>query len=744
MYRYRYCLGLCAFLMGVAALMIFDTGSVAAQDATPTPAAEEEVAAEPTQIPVEEAAPADEDSHSLTAMDRELEIPHLLEWMNSPHADAEAEAFVHWDEDDPQEVPASCARCHSTPGYQDYLGADGSEAGAVDSGHPVGTVVECAACHNDVASHLTAVTFPSGVEISGIDSSAQCMVCHQGRSSTDDVAAAIEEAGLSDAPDTVSEDLGFINIHYYAAAASLYGGDVRGGFQYEDARYQPKFEHGEGIDSCIDCHQPHTLELRIERCSTCHEGITSAEALHDVRMPGSLRDYDGDGDVEEGIYHELEGLRTVLAEAIQAYGATVNETPIGYDSHSYPYFFIDTDGDGELAEEEASFPNRYNAWTPRLLQAAYNYQTSLKDPGAYAHNAKYHIQLLHDSILSLNEALAEPVDMGDAQRDDAGHFDATAEAFVHFLEEEDGMTPASCAKCHNAAGLPFFLEHGVTIKQPLSSSLACTTCHLDTQEYGVHEVTEVEFPSGAVLSFDDSSNLCLNCHQGRESSFSVNAAIIRSGADADEISEALRFLNPHYFAAGATVFGGEAAGAYQFDGKEYAGRYDHVRRFNTCSECHTAHELQVQVVECADCHDFAELTDIREPEVEGEPIDWDGDGDINEGIAGEIATMHEALLPAIQAYTEEVIGEQLGYAPHNYPYWYLDSNGNGVIDEDEVTRENRFSNWTPNLLRGAYNYQYVAKDPGAFTHNSEYILQVLFDSLEAIGGAEAVAGMTRP
>lgn len=698
-----------------------------AQQATPTPMPEPEEEPQATEETVDQL---------------DLLIPFFEDWVNSPHADRTAEAFIHWDEDDPQEVPASCARCHSTPGYRDYVGADGSAAGVVDSAHPVGTVVECAACHNDATIHLTSVTFPSGEEVTGLNDSARCMECHQGRASTDDVVTAIEAAGLTEEPDTVSEDLGFINIHYYAAAASLYGGEVRGGFQFDELHYQPKFNHVAGMDSCIDCHQPHTLEVKVEECAACHEGVTSVEDLRDVRMQGSLRDYDGDGDIEEGISHELDGLRTQLLEAIQGYAANVGDAPIAYHPSNYPYYFVDVNEDGEASDDEANYGNRYNAWTPRLLKAAYNYQTSLKDPGAFAHNAKYHIQLLYDSIANLNEVLPEPIDLSTAHRDDAGHFDPTAEAFLHFLEEEDGMTPASCAKCHNAAGLPFFLEHGVSIKQEVTSSLACSTCHVDEQNFALHEVTEVEFPSGLTVNLDDNSNLCLNCHQGRESTFSVNASIIRSGAGDDEISEALRFLNPHYFAAGATVFGGEAQGAYQFRGKVYTERNEHVRRFNTCTECHTAHELQVQVSECADCHDFTNLTDIREPE--DEPIDWDGDGNVEEGIADEIATMHEQLLVAIQSYSDLIAGQPVAYAPLNYPYWYGDLNENGIADPDELIRDNRFGNWTPNLLRAAYNYQYVAKDPGAFAHNSDYILQIMYDSLEAIGGPNAVADMERP
>ncbi|MCL7454745.1 MAG: hypothetical protein M8467_17040, partial [Anaerolineae bacterium] len=73
------------------------------------------------------------------------------QWAGSGHADAEAEAFVHWDEDDPAEVPPSCASCHSSPGYQDYLGADGSEMWVVDQPAPIGTVVDCQVCHNEAA-----------------------------------------------------------------------------------------------------------------------------------------------------------------------------------------------------------------------------------------------------------------------------------------------------------------------------------------------------------------------------------------------------------------------------------------------------------------------------------------------------------------------------------------------------------------------------------------------------------------
>ena len=66
------------------------------------------------------------------------------------------------------------------------------------------------------------------------------------------------------------------------------------------------------------------------------------------------------------------------------------------------------------------------------------------------------------------------------------------------------------------------------------------------------------------------------------------------------------------------------------------------------------------------------------------------------------------------------------------------------IDAEEGVYPNAYANWTPALLRAAYNYQYFQKDPGAFAHNPKYTLQELYDSIEAVGGPEAVAGLVRP
>ncbi|HSQ25924.1 MAG TPA: cytochrome c3 family protein [Anaerolineales bacterium] len=671
------------------------------------------------------------------------EVPFEEAWASSPHNDAEAEAFVHWDEDDPAEVPASCATCHSTQGYQDFLGLDNSEVGKVDANvpAPAGTI-QCVACHNSAAASMDSVTFPSGVSVSNLGSEARCMVCHQGRASKAQVDAALEKFGVVDDLDVVPEsvedsNLGFINIHYFAAASTLYGTTTQGGYEYEGKSYDTKNEHVAGYDTCIGCHDSHTLELKVDQCASCHQDVGSAEDVSNIRMAGSITDYDGDGDITEGVADEIDGLRELLYQAIQSYASEVPGSAIVYNQAEHPYFFIDSNADGRLGNEDTE---RYTTWTGRLLKAAYNYQVATKDPGAYAHGGKYIIQLLYDSIEDLNTMLATPVDLSTAQRIDNGHFAGSEEAFRHWDGEEDGgIVESGCAKCHSAAGLPLFLKEGVNISQPASNGLNCATCHDDVTTFTRFMVNEVTFPSGAKISFGEANdnNLCINCHQGRESKLSVDSAISAAGVGDDETSESLRFRNPHYFAAGATLFGADAMGAYMYDNKEYDGKDAHVQGFDTCSGCHDAHALSVKAESCTVCHPVVQTeADIRLIRIT--TGDFDGDGDETEGLAGEIDTLAEKLFAAIQAYATENELPAIAYDAHRYPYWFADLNENGVVDGDDTG----YATWTPRLLKAAYNYQWTLKDPGAFAHNGTFMIQVLYDSIEDIGGD--LTGMVRP
>jgi len=139
----------------------------------------------------------------------------------------------------------------------------------------------------------------------------------------------------------------------------------------------------------------------MESCAGCH-GEKPAE---EIRMPETV-DYDGDGDTTEGVAGELETLAAALFTEIQAYAETTSALPIMYDPLTHPYFFADTDKNGEADVDDKGAAVRYNAFTPRLMRAAYNYQYSQKDPGAFVHNSKYVVQLLIDSIADLGGSVS--------------------------------------------------------------------------------------------------------------------------------------------------------------------------------------------------------------------------------------------------------------------------------------------------------------------------------------------------
>lgn len=691
-------------------------------------------------------------------------IPYEDLWKDSAHNAVDTEPFRHWDGEDPAEVPVTCAKCHSSGGYQDFLGADGSEAGKVDKAVPAAEAqgIQCTACHNSVATSLTSVAFPGKDEegepiiVSGLGDSARCMVCHQGRASKASVDGQIERFQVTDVDAVVAPikneqgndvSFGFINVHYYAAAATLYGGVVKGGYEYDGKLYDAKHDHVEGYNTCIGCHDPHTLKIKVDDCAVCHgEEVKAEGGLQNIREPeASFADYDGDGNVEEGMYFELQGLQEALLAQIQAYAQETGGAEIKYDGATYPYF-MGTDG------------KSYPGWTARLLKAAYNYQLSVKDPGAFAHGNKYIVQLLYDSIEDLGG------DVGQLAREDAGHFAGNTLPFRDW--DDAGIVPYRCVKCHTATGLPEFIKNGGTVvfsangttltagvgaMEP-SNGFACSTCHNEADWPNRYAVTTVPFPSGRSLTFSErnadgqlvpnDSNLCLECHQGRESANSVDAAL--RGKDADTVDKTISFKNIHYFAAGATLFGNEARGLYEYPDKEYVGRNTHgeggLAGPSQCVECHATHELEVKIDTCENCHKSvktaADLKNIRVSET-----DYDGDGDVTEGIASEFTVFQERLFAAIQA-NATANGTGIMYDPGRNPYFFVDADGDGTADKDDKGAVIRYNAFTPRLLKAAFNYQYSQKDPGAFAHNPKYVMQALYDSIQNLRGD--VSGLTRP
>jgi hypothetical protein len=330
------------------------------------------------------------------------------QWAGSGHADADAEAFIHWDEDEPPIIPERCAKCHSANGYLDYLGEDGSEAQSVDQAHAVGSVVSCVVCHNPSAHAKETAFFPSGASIDIPGGSVNCAECHQGTRS----GLAVEDATMDLPEDEVNEELGFINVHYKVGGATRYGSEVTVGYEYPGMSYVGFYPHVEDYQQCTDCHDAHSLVITPSECAACHPVVSDLGDLRDVRMDDTP-DFDGDGDTTEGVYREMTTIHEMLYRAIQAYASEVAGQPILYASQ-FPYWFIDTNGNGEADEGEVAFPNQYDSWTPRLVKATYNYHYVVEDPGGFMHNADYMIQLMYDTLDDLSNVVN--VELGSLQR----------------------------------------------------------------------------------------------------------------------------------------------------------------------------------------------------------------------------------------------------------------------------------------------------------------------------------------
>jgi hypothetical protein len=204
----------------------------------------------------------------------------------------------------------------------------------------------------------------------------------------------------------------------------------------------------------------------------------------------------------------------------------------------------------------------------------------------------------------------------------------------------------------------------------------CSTCHNTEAFPERYAVASVVFPSGKTVSFGgknadgafvaDDGNLCISCHMGRESTTSVNNAL--KGKEADVVDAKIRFKNIHYFAAGATIFGGDVQGAYQYEGKEYLGQNMHADeggKMNKCQDCHDVHALEPKVESCETCHDTTDPAAIRGDAT----ADYDGDGDVTEGIKGEVDTLAEALYAQLQVYAT-ANGGAVEYKSSAYPYFY--------------------------------------------------------------------------
>jgi hypothetical protein len=670
-----------------------------------------------------------------------------IQWAESGHGDITAEAWRHWDEDG--EVPSRCAKCHGAQapdaeppnaGFLEYIGTG---ANTLPVPPPLG--LECVNCHQwnptvysnlGLYPYLEPVEFPSGAELSVFSASNICMTCHQGR-----------ESGL-DVQDTIDDDEGvgpyrFINIHYYPAAATVFGSEANGGYQYPGEDYRPRNpfpSHPDNYSNCIGCHmknaegaEAHTWAPGLDKCTACHDEGDSFATLKGSPSTN---------------YDNLTTLVPELYAQIQKYADEVIGVPIEY-KNGYPYFF-NADTGGSYADFDA-----------KLLPAAYNYQAALKDPAGFIHSGTYVQQFVHDSLIDIGGSTAVKVpgrgdwalngtEVGNASESQqwqlSGHGALDEEPFRHW--DDDGEIPGSCSKCHSAGGFSEFATNAATTSQLPTTGVDCVACHTSPNLFtnvetrwgtadmagGMQNLEPVLFPSGAMLTLDNSGNLCMSCHQGRASGLDVDMA--EDNEVDNGVTPSFDFINIHYYAAAATLFGSEANGGYQYSGETYRGR-------NLFVGLHTSNATGRSLDDCVGCH----MNSSPDPEQRGKHTFMPQEiGDCTECHASggdkfrdlmstprsnffAIETLTEQLLTAIQDYAADGglgIDSPIIYDSVEYPYWFHDNEMGAVY-------ANRYQDFDRTLLRAAYNYQVALKDPAGYIHNGTYQQQIVWDSIVDLG-----------
>lgn len=388
-----------------------------------------------------------------------------------------------------------------------------------------------------------------------------------------------------------------------------------------------------------------------------------------------------------------------------------------------------------------------NGGFSRSLRAHFNNSTSAKYPASYV-SSKYENNCRgchnpHDTITHM-----------DYLRDWAasGHGRTTAGPWTKydFKTPLFGNPSSFCNRCHTTTGYIKYVTNGDSTPWGVASDktkemLMCNGCHSD-YKYTLRTLPAVTAPynnGNNSVTYPDSasSNLCINCHSGREIGESIKAI-----PDYSNVS----FIDSHYLAAAGIVF---AKSGYHFTAQNYSfdanedvhyklgtglstgkAGFDAVKgnySGGPCVTCHLTsrsgtHTLKAvtaysttdtslnPVCGTTDCHPNRVPTSINPISTGGASpnsyVTWFGDRATSKTLSGSTQTArYQAALAALKAQLEI----------RGYVY---DDAKNPVF----VTK-----NWgNANNMGAAFNYRMLLKDRGGVAHNRRYTRRLIYDSID--------------
>lgn len=284
-----------------------------------------------------------------------------------------------------------------------------------------------------------------------------------------------------------------------------------------------------------------------------------------------------------------------------------------------------------------------------------------------------------------------PEQMRDAIEDEwaeSGHAKA--------VNADDPESPAKrdgCLVCHNGNAYQKQVSTMAELKDEEVVGQNCETCH---QGHGkeVRDEGSTDIPNGTVAGGQGA--LCMNCHNARKLPDPGKHPAPHAAAEADML---------------AGVNGAEIMGKVYLTSA-------HATLKETCIHCHMAelkgypsHTFEAAVEACNKCHDDF---DTLNPKARG---DYDGDGTVK-GIQDEVAGLLEKL--------KETVEEQLKggtFESNHGKVVFKDKEGNV---HEKIPSEDAYA--------AAWNYFLVKNDGSLGMHNPVYAVQLLQQTILAMGG----------
>ena len=362
-----------------------------------------------------------------------------------------------------------------------------------------------------------------------------------------------------------------------------------------------------------------------------------------------------------------------------------------------------------------------------------------------------------------------------------------------------GATPANsfgtdCVRCHTSTGHINYLANktmapfGGPSKTEGSEVLACNVCHVDysyvrrkvpqvTAFYNKSTVSKIRIRVAVTYPDVGESNLCLNCHVGRENGQVIKELAnpvlttnkVRAPSGAYDFSNA-GLENSHYMTAGATIFrtsGFEFYSSQYYNNPSYYGHdkigvanYNNTGTSGPCVSCHMKPNNHTFSPVTKDNNGI--ITKINSPLC----INCHNNGkEVTGGIIEEQKELFDAAMAALDAmlivklnahffpespymFTND---KDYNYFPvadgsgcYNYPVknWQTGGTSTFTVKYNPSTPNSPPTcTYTskvdvpgtpgtgPNNLGAAYNYNLLWHEFGAFVHNRTYAKRLIYDSI---------------